>query len=154
MSIQLCNCTKNISKNPTKLFENSFLNSFVFFNLTFTMLRNFKKFLFLENIVRNFSPFLFVNNGFHGYCLTFAPNMLLDSRSANEVLFITINLIYFSNNQAVIKIITLPILLSLFFVFFFFIVVSGSSRTFALIISALLSFISFQADNIHGSWSF
>ena len=107
------------------------------------MLRNFEKFLFLENIVRNFSPFLFVNNGFHGYCLTFAPNMLVDSLSANEVLFITINLIYFSNNQAVIKIITLPILLSLFFVFFFFIVVSGSSRTFALIISALLSFISF-----------
>ena len=83
------------------------------------MLRNFKKFLFLENIVRNFSPFLFVNNGFHGYCLTFAPNMLLDSLSTNEVLFITINLIYFSNNQAVIKIITLPLLLSLFFVFFF-----------------------------------
>ena len=52
------------------------------------MLRNFKKFLFLENIVRNFSPFLFVNNGFHGYCLTFTPNMLLDSRSANEVLFL------------------------------------------------------------------
>lgn len=66
------------------------------------MLRNFKKFLFLENIVRNFSPFLFVNNGFHGYCLTFAPNMLLDSLSANEVLFITINLIYFSNNQAIL----------------------------------------------------
>ena len=82
------------------------------------MLRNFKEFLFLENTVRNFSPFLFVNNGFQGYCLTFTPNMLLDSLCANKVLFITINLIYFSNNQAVIKIITLPILLSLFLYFF------------------------------------